>query len=151
MSRVEQSLTAEEPTGDFARQLCGEKGVSGYVLHTVPVAIHCWLSNSNDYRTAVMEIIRCGGDTDTTAAIVGAIIGSGVGREGIPQDWLNGIKEWPKSVSWMEKVAEATQVAINTGKSLHSLRTLPFVTLVRNTIFLAVVLAHAVRRLLPPY
>ena len=56
-----------------------------------------------------METVACGGDTDTTAAIVGGIVGSGVGKAGIPPQWISGIREWPRTVAWMERLAEGFQ------------------------------------------
>ena len=52
-----------------------------------------------DYRAAISAVVRCGGDTDTTAAIVGGILGAALGKEGIPSAWLEGLMEWPRSVS----------------------------------------------------
>jgi ADP-ribosylglycohydrolase len=45
------------------------------------------LSNQADYETAILDIIRCGGDTDTTAAIVGGIIAARVGRAFLNNGW----------------------------------------------------------------
>jgi len=50
-------------------------------------------------------VICCGGDADTTAAIVGGIIGSGVGKKGIPSEWVDGLWEWPRTVGWMQRLA----------------------------------------------
>jgi ADP-ribosylglycohydrolase len=50
------------------------------VLHTVPVALHACFRYPDDVRTAVLETVHCGGDTDSTAAIVGGILGARVGR-----------------------------------------------------------------------
>jgi ADP-ribosyl-[dinitrogen reductase] hydrolase len=151
MSKVEKSLAAGDSTEVFAEQLgCGQ-GVSGYVYQTVPVALHSWLSHSRDYRLSVMTVIRCGGDTDTTAAIVGAIVGSGLGRVGIEPEWLDRLWEWPHSVGWMERLAEAAGNAMKTGLPSRSPRVFPVVGLARNALFLAVVLWHIARRLLPPY
>lgn len=151
MANVEKSLAAGEPTEVFAKQLgCGQR-VSGYVYRTVPVALHSWLSHPRDYRRSVVAVIRCGGDTDTTAAIVGATVGSGLGRAGIPSEWVDRLWEWPRSVGWMERLAEATGNAIKTGIPLRPPRVVPAVGLARNALFFAVVLWHVARRLLPPY
>src|SRR5207237_1108787 len=93
-----------ETTAAFAESLGLGNGVSGYTYHTVPVALHAWFCKPQDYRAAVLDVVRCGGDTDTTAAILGAIIGAGVGKRGIPNDWLDAIGEWPRSVTWMESL-----------------------------------------------
>jgi ADP-ribosylglycohydrolase len=37
---------------------------------------------------ALWETVRAGGDADTNAAIVGGIVGSACGYEGIPPEWL---------------------------------------------------------------
>jgi hypothetical protein len=124
--------------------------VSGYVYHTVPVAIQAWLRDPRDLRAAVEGVIRCGGDTDTTAALVGGIVGAGVGKAGIPADWLAGLFEWPRTVAWMEQLGERLADAM-AGQSGDVPR-LPAVPLLgRNLLFLAVILAHVGRRSLPPY
>lgn len=151
LAGVERSLAAGETTGEFALQLGCGKGVSGYVYRTVPVALHAWLGRPRDYRLAVTGVIRCGGDTDTTAAIVGAVVGSGVGRVGIPAEWLDRLWEWPRTVTWMARLAESTSEAMRTGTPVRPPRVLPGVGLARNAIFFAIVLAHIARRMLPPY
>lgn len=149
------SAVASAGRGDTARQFADSvssgKGVSGYVYQTVPVAIHVWLRNQGDFRTAVSEMVECGGDADTTAAIVGGIVGSGCGKEGIPAEWSAGLCEWPGTVEWMEQLAvELTAVSNKTPSartpSLHCWQILP-----RNLFFLMIVLLNGFRRLFPPY
>jgi hypothetical protein len=98
-----------------------------------------------------MEVIRCGGDTDTTAAIAGAIVGAAVGESGIPQDWLTTLVDWPRSVTWMRQLGTALA---QSGDSPHS-RISPGVPVVglllRNMVFAIIVLGHGFRRLGPPY
>jgi ADP-ribosyl-[dinitrogen reductase] hydrolase len=91
------------------------------------------------------------GDTDTTAAIVGAIVGAGVGPDGIPREWVRRLWDWPRSVAWMQDLARAAAGAVAAGKPHPAPRSLPLLGLVRNGLFLAAVLAHAARRMLPPY
>ena len=85
------SVRRGEPTAEFAIAAGMGRVISGYVYQTVPVCIHAWLSNENDFREAVRSVVRCGGDTDTTAAIVGGIVGSHVGKAGIPEEWLHNL------------------------------------------------------------
>ena len=146
-----ESAAAGASTAAFAERIGQAKGVSGYTYHCVPVAIHAWLSNPRDFRTAIIETVACGGDTDTTAAIVGGIVGSGVGKAGIPPQWISGIREWPRTVAWMERLAECLYRTMVTGDAMRAPR-LPLVPVVlRNALFLVVVLIHGLRRLLPPY
>lgn len=125
-------------------------GVSGWVLKTLPACLLCWLRHPSDYRAAVEEVILLGGDADTTGAITGALVGASVGVAGIPQDLLAGIIDWPRSVSWIRRVA--TRIADQTRECVS--RPLPLfwpALLPRNLLFLVLVLAHGFRRLLPPY
>jgi ADP-ribosyl-[dinitrogen reductase] hydrolase len=146
LSQAIASARAGQTTEAFADTLGLSQGVSGYVYHTVPVAIHAWLRHPRDFRSAVISVIACGGDADSTGAIVGSIVGTTVGREGIPEDWLRGLFEWPRSVRWMERLGLQF-----TDAPAAPLR-LPFpAILLRNLVFLMIVLFHGFRRLFPPY
>jgi len=151
VDRAVESVRRGETTVEFAASLGLGKGVSGYAHHSVPVALHAWLSHPRDFRSAVTAVIRCGGDTDTTGAIVGGIVGGAVGKDGIPGEWLSGLAEWPRSVTWMERLARECSAARIAGTAERPPR-LPVVPLLaRNVLLIAVVLFHAFRRLLPPY
>ena len=140
-----------DSTRSFAQSLGLDRGVTGYTYHTVPVVIHAWLSHPKDYRKAITSTIECGGDADTTAAIVGGIVGTGVGRAGLPDDWLSGIAEYPRSVAWMQRLGEKLADAMG-GQQPTSTPTLnPIAVLLRNLLFLLIVLYHGFRRLAPPY
>ena len=145
------SVRSGQSTETFASLIGAGERVSGYVNQTVPVAVHAWLSFPNDYRSAVQAVIRCGGDTDTTAAIVGAIVGAGVGKEGIPAEWLSALWEWPRTVGWMERLGAQLAEVLETGSPQTPLA-LPFLPVAaRNLLFTTIVLAHGFRRGLPPY
>jgi ADP-ribosylglycohydrolase len=154
VERIADSIARGESTRAFAEGMGLERGVTGYSFHTVPVALHACLSCPADYRGAVLAAIECGGDTDTVAAITGGIMGAGVGREGIPPAWLDKLVEWPRTVAWMQALAQelARRAA---GSNFHLGESVPVAgavkVLVRNVFFLAVVLTHGLRRLLPPY
>ncbi len=133
---------------EFADALNLQRGVSGYIYHTVPVALYAWLRWPGQFRRAVEEVIALGGDTDTTAAITGALAGATCGAAGIPPEWLDGLWEWPRSIAWMRELAERLASPSAGGNAC------PFFWPAlgpRNILFLIVVLLHAFRRLLPPY
>ncbi len=138
-------------TADFAASLGLAKGVSGFVCHTVPVALHAWLTNQRDFRAAVRAVIQCGGDADTTGAIVGGIVGASVGREGIPREWLDRLIEWPRSTAWMERLAVQLDSTMRSGVATRPIRLPLYGVIPRNLFFLVVVLLHGARRALPPY
>jgi hypothetical protein len=91
-------------------------------------------------------LLDCGGDTDTTGAIVGALAGSVTGEQGIPAQWISGILEYPRSVSFLRRLAD--NLAAGNHKAVFCF--VPAV-LVRNVFFFIMVLLHGFRRLLPPY
>lgn len=151
IEQVAASVALHETTTEFTASLGLSRGVTGYIYHTVPVALHAWLSHPRDYRSAVIEVIRCGGDTDSTAAIVGGIVGAAVGKEGIPSEWLNGLSDWPRSLDWLERLAGQLYEVCRSGTPANPRRLPAAALFARNLLFATIVLAHGFRRLLPPY
>ena len=151
VDRAVASVSRHETTEAFAASMGWSKGVSGYIYHTVPLVLHAWLNHPSDFRAAVTSVIRCGGDADTTAAIVGGIVGSAVGKDGIPTEWLDRLAEWPRSVAWMERLGEELASMRAAGGSRPPPRLAPVPLILRNLLFTSVVLSHGFRRLLPPY
>ena len=145
------SASAGDSTETFARSLGCHGGVTGYVYATVPACLHAWFLHPRDYESAIAEVIQCGGDTDTTAAIVGGIVGSAVGKTGIPKEWIGGLFEWPRTVPWMEGLAKSLEQAMALASPQAPPRVFAPWLLARNAFFLAVVLVHVGRRCLPPY
>ncbi len=146
-----RSSEAGASTTLFAEELGLKSGVSGYVYHSVPIAIHAWLAHPHDFRRAVMAVILCGGDTDSTAAIVGGIVGAAVGKAGIPGEWLGRLVEWPRSKRWMIALGEQLSAVMESGVKARPIRMAAWGLIPRNVFFLLVVLFHGLRRLLPPY
>lgn len=149
--RALESVAHGESTREFAAGHGLSRGVSGYMLHTVPVVVHAWLSHQRDYATAITEVVLCGGDTDTTASILGGIIGCSVGQEGIPGEWVSAIWEWPRTVAWLQILAEQLAEGRESGIPQRPERLPVYGVLPRNALFATLVLAHGFRRLGPPY
>ncbi len=151
MQRAVSSVEVGESTQDYCFSIGQSRGVSGYAYDTVPACIHAWLGHPRDLQRALTAIIECGGDADTTAAVVGGIVGSGVGQNGIPADLLRGLFEWPRSVRWMERLGGVLADAMAQETAKKSPCVNPVAVLLRNVLFLSVVLFHGFRRLAPPY
>lgn len=149
VDRAVASAAADQTTAAFAESLGLKRGVTGYVYHTVPVVLHAWFRHPADLRAGLLSAIGCGGDTDTTGAILGGIVGSRVGRGGIPAEWLAGLWEWPRSVAWMERLGR--RLAEPSTEPKRPLRLSVVGLLLRNVFFFVVVLFHVFRRWLPPY
>ncbi len=148
---VARSVDMKESAADYTARNGSANGVSGYMLHTIPAAIHAWLTHQSDYRSAVTATVRLGGDSDTVAAIVGAIVGARVGRDGIPAEWLQNLWEWPRTTAWMERLGAKLAAACARRENGSDLPLNWPALLLRNALFIPLVLAHGLRRMLPPY
>lgn len=115
VDRAVQNARQGESAVAFAESLGLGRGVAGYIYHTVPVVLQAWFRHPRDFRAAIVDVLACGGDSDTTAAILGGIVGAGVGKEGLPAEWLSGIWEWPRSTAWIEKLARELHAARSEG------------------------------------
>ena len=146
VSNIEQGLQQNLSVEAFAETLGLGQGITGYIYHTVPMVLYAWYQHFGDFEQTLSSIFNCGGDTDTTGAIVGALAGSVTGEQGIPAHWLKQLKDYPRSVNLLRKIAD--NLANDIKKPVFYF--VPAV-LIRNLFFLLIVLLHGFRRLLPPY
>ncbi len=143
---LESALSRGSSVLDYAVEIHCEHGVSGYAPNTVAVALFAWLRHRGDFARTLTSVIECGGDTDTVAAIAGGICGAEVGEDGIPQPWIDGICDWPRSVKYIRTVAAALNALPD---QLPAPRLSCLGALLRNVLFLIIVLCHGLRRLIP--
>jgi ADP-ribosylglycohydrolase/fructose-1,6-bisphosphatase/inositol monophosphatase family enzyme len=68
-----------------------EGGKMGWVLVAFQNAFY-QLLHANSLEEAIVSTVRFGGDTDTNAAIAGALLGAVHGRSAIPQQWRSQIQ-----------------------------------------------------------
>jgi ADP-ribosylglycohydrolase len=149
MEAVSGHLERGSSAAELAAALGLSDGVSGFVNHTAPVTLFCWLRYPTDFRQAVEEVILLGGDTDTTGAIVGGLMGATLGVQAIPVEWLDGLIEWPRSRAWMRQLG--TRLAESVSEEVVPVPLFWPGLLPRNALFTATVLYHGFRRVLPPY
>lgn len=63
------------------------EAAGSHCCHSVRLALWA-LVHAESYESGINQIIRTGGDTDTNAAIAGAVLGAKFGASGIPAHWL---------------------------------------------------------------
>jgi len=87
--RVESSLlgaisgAASAPPADYVHQ-------QGWVLTAFGNAL--WqLGHAPNLREGVVDTVMRGGDTDTNAAIAGAVLGAVYGRDAVPSQWIESL------------------------------------------------------------
>lgn len=146
-----ESLKLGHSAEQFADAIGAAKGVTGYVFQTVPVAVYVWYLNFGDYEKTVRDAVRCGGDTDTVASIAGGLAGAVVGERGIPASWVAGIFDWPRGVAVLRLIGDSLAEKSGGADINAPVRYFWPGLLLRNAILFVVVLAHALRRLAPPY
>ncbi|HJT27535.1 MAG TPA: ADP-ribosylglycohydrolase family protein [Pyrinomonadaceae bacterium] len=97
-SRIRQAREiAANASVQFAVAVLGN-GVKVSAQDTVPFALWCAGAHLSNYEEALWLTVSGLGDRDTTCAIVGGIVASHTGIEGIPPDWLKSrerLPEWP--------------------------------------------------------
>ncbi|MGD9736712.1 MAG: ADP-ribosylglycohydrolase family protein [Solirubrobacterales bacterium] len=72
---------------------------------SVPVAILI-AEAGLDFEESVTLAVACGGDTDTIAAMTGAIVGARVGERGIPNRWLAALENGPQGRDYVRALAD---------------------------------------------
>jgi ADP-ribosyl-[dinitrogen reductase] hydrolase len=77
----------------IAEEALAEIGTKGYVPETVGAAFFC-LGATQSFQDPVVMAVKGGGDTDTTAAIVGAMAGTYYGLEGIPERYKDEVENF---------------------------------------------------------
>lgn len=100
-------LDAHPEIADFWRPLLAQAAAgqpvdypqNGWVVHALAVAWSA-IQNADDsspaHLPAALELcVRAGGDTDTTAAIAGSLLGARWGASAVPSEWRNLIHGYP--------------------------------------------------------
>lgn len=75
-------------------------------LESVVTAITCFACWPDSYEELVANVIFLGGDTDTIAAMAGAICGTRLGISGIPTSLLDKLENEEKGRGYLETLAE---------------------------------------------
>jgi ADP-ribosyl-[dinitrogen reductase] hydrolase len=60
----------------------------GFCLFTAGIGLQSLLG-TGDFEVEVSRVVALGGDTDTNAAVAGALLGALVGEAGLPRPWLD--------------------------------------------------------------
>lgn len=90
-------------------------GSDAAITHTVPTVLYVLMHHAKNFEAALISCLNETKDNDTTAAIVGAILGALHGRQVIPPRWLNP-QQFPGYLSNSRndsgKVFELTEAAV---------------------------------------
>ncbi len=76
---------------------------SGFVLDTLQCAVWAWWHHQ-DFAQALLTVVNLGGDTDTNAAVTGALMGAHLGLEAIPRRWRERVAQVPRCLELAERL-----------------------------------------------
>jgi ADP-ribosyl-[dinitrogen reductase] hydrolase len=78
----------------------------GFALFTAGVALQV-AAEDPGFEEGLLHVVALGGDTDTNAAVAGALLGAGHGRAALPSDWLGVLRERAEIEAEAEALADA--------------------------------------------
>lgn len=142
LDELREALSEGLSVRTFADRIGSRPGqVSGFAPDTAAVALFAWMRHRGDFRETLASVVAAGGDTDTVAFVAGSLAGIDSGAEGMPKDWVAGLRDHPIQVQFLQALADG-------ARPKYPIWPLSFG---RNLFFLLVVLSHALRRAFPPY
>jgi len=78
-------LVGSELPDSVAIKILGEGWVGEEAL---AIAVYCSLRHRDDFRKAIIAAVNHSGDSDSTGAIAGNILGAYLGLSSIPEKWV---------------------------------------------------------------
>lgn len=111
-----------------ARQLGPEDTLIGFgnsleAHRSVVTAIACYAASPDCYPEVISRAIGQGNDTDTLAAMAGAISGARLGISGIPCHLVESLEDGPKGRHYLHVLAERLYESHATRRGAHQHRT----------------------------
>lgn len=116
------ALRSSAPSPEFRQKLraveeCLERSTPDDVIHdrlgsnstalgSVPTALYCFLAHAESFEEAVVRAANLGGDTDSIAAMTGAIAGARHGASAIPERWRRALERGEKGAAHVESLAD---------------------------------------------
>ena len=105
MSAVSLTLDVPEPEAERVEDLLWDAGATGLEIRDreappMPgvrgpapgeAIVVAWFDERASAEAALVDVVNRGGDTDTNAAITGALLGAYHGAEAIPEHWAKAV------------------------------------------------------------
>ena len=104
LNKIEEMLSREKQLQ--AREVVRSLGNGVEAFFSVPSACYIAITYSPYFCDAIRAAISLGGDTDTIAGMVGAIVGAHVGEKGLPAEWMEQLEDGPRGRSFAESLAD---------------------------------------------
>ena len=69
-----------------------------------PSALHAFLKHSNDFESAILAMLRAGGDNAGRGAMLGSWLGAYLGVDAIPREWRTRLTGAPQISAALDKI-----------------------------------------------
>jgi ADP-ribosylglycohydrolase len=123
-------------------------GNTGFVIHTLGVASYALVRAGNDPLDAIVTAVAVGGDTDTSAAIVGAWTGALHGDSALPRELIARLTPGPFGERHLRALARDLARRQQSDDAPPAATYFPPLAMLRNLLLFPVVLLSGVRVLL---
>ena len=104
LNKIEEMLTQRKKL--VAQEIVQSLGNGVEAHFSVPSACYIAIAYSPNFCDAIRAAVSLGGDTDTIAGMVGAIVGAHVGEKGLPAEWIEQLEEGPRGRSFAKGLAD---------------------------------------------
>lgn len=85
-----------------------EGSARGYTLKAMQVGLWC-LERGTDFEETLIAVVGAGGDTDTNAAVAGAVLGAMHGAGAIPARWTRGVARAERLITIADQLLERSE------------------------------------------
>ena len=104
---------AQEPQADDLTNIAALGG--GWVAEeTLAIAVYCSLRHADDFSAALTAAVNHDGDSDSTGAVTGNILGAWLGFEAIESRWKNGLELYDVLMELADDLCTAQQLPPDT-------------------------------------
>lgn len=86
---LQRALALADNGGDPMPEAIEQIGAGWIAEEALAISVHCALAHPEDFASAVLLAVNHSGDSDSTGAITGNILGALLGQDTIPDEWLD--------------------------------------------------------------
>lgn len=92
MGRVDLAMALARRQDMDDRQAIAQLGEGWVAEETLAISLYCSLKYEQDFEKAILASVNHGGDSDSTGAVTGNILGAHLGMKGIPDRFLHNLE-----------------------------------------------------------
>jgi poly(ADP-ribose) glycohydrolase ARH3 len=111
-SRALEEIEHGLARGATCDEMAGQLGTGIDAVEAVPMAIYCFLRHAQNYAEVIHAAVFVGGDTDTIAAMAGAMSGAFLGCSAIPPAWLAAVRDERYGLGTIQDLADRLLAAL---------------------------------------